>query len=90
MPRERDWEDPEIMDWENDSQRSTDDRCFPAIALVTAVGAVAFCRPRYYYGYGCRPRYYYGYGCRPSYFYGYGGYWDYGFRTCHPRPCRPV
>lgn len=84
MSRGRDWEYPEIIDWENDSPRSIDDRCLPAIVLLTTVGAFAFCRPRYH---GCRPHYY---GCRPHYYYGYGGYWDYGFRMCHPRPCRPV
>ncbi|MPM69077.1 hypothetical protein SDC9_116021 [bioreactor metagenome] len=84
MARNRDnWEDPEIMEWSDDSVRS-DDRCLPGIALITAVGAFAFCRPRYY---GCRPRYYYGYGCRPSYYYGY----DYfPYRMCYPRPCRPL
>lgn len=70
-----DWEDPEIMDWEDDEMRNNDDRCLPGLALVTALGVYAFCRPRYYYGYGCRPRYYYNYG------YGYG---------CFPRPCRPL
>lgn len=81
------WEDPEIMDWEDEPMRS-DDRCLPGVALFTAIGAFAFCRPRYF-NYGCRPRYYYGfgYGCRPRYFYGSNYY---AYRMCYPKPCRPL
>jgi len=85
MSRKRiDWEEPEISDWEYDGARSSDDRCLPGIALVTAVGAFAFCRPRNYYY--CRPRYFYGgYGI-----YGWGGGGCYPYRFCYPRPCRPL
>lgn len=81
MARKRlDWEDPEISDWDYDGMRSYDDRCLPGVALVTAVGAFAFCRPRYYYN--CRPRYW-----------GWGGGWNWGWGGggfCYPRPCRPL
>lgn len=86
MARERiDWEDPEIADWEYDAPRSSNDRCLPGIALITAFGAFAFCRPRYFYS--CRPRYFYGsYGG-----FGLGGYGGcYPYRQCYPRPCRPL
>ena len=78
----KDWEEPEIIDWESDYTRDDDRQLFigagfgpPFIGF--GIGYPWYpgygCRPRYY---GCRPRYY---GCRPRY---YG---------CRPRyyGCRP-
>ncbi len=53
-----DWEDPELEEWEDDGYfRSDEERCLPAVAVVVALGAVAYCRPRRY----CYPYY----GCYP-------------------------
>lgn len=71
-----DWEDPELEEWEDDDDfRNDDDRCLPAVAVVVALGAAAYCRPRRY----CYPSY----GCRPNTL-------CFPYRSCYPRPCLPL
>jgi hypothetical protein len=93
-----DVDDPELIDWEEDTEdsdlpRDTDDeqRCFPFPALVISSElAASGCNPRYYgcYPGSCNPSYY----CRPRYSHYNPTYCNPRYcnpRYCNPRPCNP-
>jgi predicted alpha/beta hydrolase family esterase len=47
------WEQPEIIDWEEEIRLEDDERCGPVLLVIATLGVAGSCRPRH----SCRPRY---------------------------------